>query len=277
MSEQAQPSPHRHISFTAHYTGYIWYQMGLSHPVLASVKGERLVALMNPLEGLMERFVGGSMRSTLKQRHALIDRQLDRLIEQYPDLQVLEIAAGLSPRGWRYRLANPKMTYVEADLPDMANIKRDALAGIENPAPRVVGADLFSDELFALFDSFDTTRPLVIISEGLVNYFTKDMLQQLWSRLATGLNAFPIGVYLTDIYPEPVHHRLGQLIWNSSKMLKFMSKSAFSFHFVAAQELVEFLQTQHFTQVQVFQPKDDDNACHQDHLGDLVWVVQATV
>lgn len=33
-------SAHRHISFTAHYTGYIWYSMGISHPVFATRKGK---------------------------------------------------------------------------------------------------------------------------------------------------------------------------------------------------------------------------------------------
>jgi hypothetical protein len=39
-----QLSKHRHISFTAHYTGYIWYQMGISHPALATTKGKTLAA-----------------------------------------------------------------------------------------------------------------------------------------------------------------------------------------------------------------------------------------
>jgi O-methyltransferase involved in polyketide biosynthesis len=276
MNKKAE-SPHRHISFTAHYTGYIWYQMGLSHPVLASRKGERLAALMHPLELLMERFVGGSMRSTLKQRHALIDRQLNRLMAQYPNLQVLEIAAGLSPRGWRYRFGNPLMTYVEADLPAMADAKRQALSSIEQPAPRIEAADLFTDDLGRLLESFDPDQPLVIISEGLVNYFTKDMLATLWSTLAQGLARFPVGIYLTDIYPEPVHHRLGQLIWNSSKLLKCLSKSAFSFHFISAADASAFFAQQGFAQIDVFQPQDDDNSSHQNHLGDLVWVIESRV
>lgn len=44
-----QLSKHRHISFTAHYTGYIWYQMGISHPAFATAKGKTLAALVHPL------------------------------------------------------------------------------------------------------------------------------------------------------------------------------------------------------------------------------------
>jgi O-methyltransferase involved in polyketide biosynthesis len=57
----------------------------------------------------------------LKQRHTLLDDQLKTLIEQYPQLQVLEIASGLSPRGWWFRQHYPEITYRELDLPDGTN------------------------------------------------------------------------------------------------------------------------------------------------------------
>lgn len=270
-------SPHRHISFTAHYTGYIWYQLGWSNAALASRKGHRLVTLMHPLELLMERYVGGSMRSTLRQRHTLIDRQLDRLLDQHPDLQILEIAAGLSPRGWRYRQKYPNLRYVEADLPEMAQAKRVALASIESPPPQIEAVDLFADDLKQLMAQFDLSKPLVIISEGLVNYFNKDSLAQLWGQLAEQLSQFPVGVYLTDLYPEPTQHRLAKLIWNASRLLKVMSRSAFAFHFTSPDELREFINNAGFHQVKVFQPTNDDAPMRSDHFGDLVWVIEARI
>ena len=270
-------SPHRHISFTAHYTGYIWYQLGWSNAALASRKGHRLVTLMHPLELLMERYVGGSMRSTLRQRHTLIDRQLDRLLDQHPDLQILEIAAGLSPRGWRYRQKYPNLRYVEADLPEMVQAKRVALASIESPPPQIEAVDLFADDLKQLMAQFDSSKPLVIISEGLVNYFNKDSLAQLWGQLAEQLSQFPVGVYLTDLYPEPTQHRLAKLIWNASRLLKVMSRSAFAFHFTSPDELREFINNAGFHQVKVFQPTNDDAPMRSDHFGDLVWVIEARI
>lgn len=50
-------SKHRHISFTAHYTGYIWYQMGISHEALATSKGKSLAYLIHPLESWAEKYV----------------------------------------------------------------------------------------------------------------------------------------------------------------------------------------------------------------------------
>lgn len=277
-------SPHRHISFTAHYTGYIWFQEGISHAALASNKGRWLAKLVSPLESWAEQIIGDSMRTTLRQRHGLIDQQLNRFLAEHPDAQVLEIATGLSPRGWRYRQKYPNLVYVEADLPEMAAAKRQALSQIEKPAPQIEAVDLFGEGFQQLLESFDQKKPLVIISEGLVNYFTKDMLNDLWTRLATGLKQFPIGVYLTDIYPEPVTRRLAKLIWNSSKILKVMSRSAFAFHFVSPTEVIVAMQSAGFSQSKVFQPSEQgtspQNAKRQDtgkHLGDLVWVIESRV
>lgn len=274
-------SKHRHISFTAHYTGYIWYQMGISHQVFATKKGKSLAALVHPLESWAEKYVGGSMRSTLKQRHTLLDDQLKNLIEQYPKLQVLEIASGLSPRGWWFRQHYPEITYRELDLPDMAQTKQAALQQIEANPPEMLSVDLFTQEFKQAFDLFDPSRPLVVISEGLINYFEKSLLTQLIQSIAQYGHQFQELHYLTDLYPEPVKNKLAHIIWSSSKLLKWMSRSAFSFHFITPLEVEKFFMQNGFDQVKVTQPKhyfdldpvQQEN--NQEHLGDLVWTIHA--
>ncbi|USA47023.1 class I SAM-dependent methyltransferase [Acinetobacter sp. C26M] len=275
-----QLSKHRHISFTAHYTGYIWYQMGISHPALATAKGKMLAALVHPIESWAEKYVGGSMRTTLKQRHSMLDSHLKELIEQYPDLQVLEIACGLSPRGWWFRQHYPNISYRELDLPDMAATKQAALQQIESNVDEVLSVDLFTDAFAAAFEVFDPQRPLVIISEGLINYFEKPLLQQLIQAIANYGQGFKELHYLTDIYPEPTQNKLATIIWNSSRLLKLMSRSAFSFHFKTPAEVEHFFHEAGFNQVEVLQPKQFFEQATlentQQHLGDLVWMIQAT-
>lgn len=276
-------SQHRHISFTAHYTGYIWYQMGISHPALATSKGKFLARLVHPLESWAERYVGGSMRTTLKQRHQMIDDHLCQLIEQHPQLQVLEIACGLSPRSWNFRQKFPNINYRELDLPDMAKIKTHALQQIDQNAPEVLTADIFSKDLAAVFQAFDPKQPLVVISEGLINYFDQSMLRILLTGITEHTQQFSEIHYLSDIYPEPVKNKLASFIWACSRLLKFMSRSAFSFHFKSPQELQHFFQDAGFNQVQVKQPQryfaqppQQNPAADQDeHLGDLVWMIHA--
>ncbi|MFV5264757.1 class I SAM-dependent methyltransferase [Acinetobacter courvalinii] len=275
-----QLSKHRHISFTAHYTGYIWYQMGISHPALATKKGKTLAALVHPIESWAEKYVGGSMRTTLKQRHSMLDSRLKKLIEQHPDLQVLEIACGLSPRGWWFRQHYPEITYRELDLPDMAATKQAALQQIERHSDAVLSLDLFTEAFASAFEIFDPKRPLVVISEGLINYFEKPLLQQLIQAIATYGQDFKTLHYLTDIYPEPTQNKLATIIWNSSRLLKWMSRSAFSFHFKTPAEVEHFFQEAGFHQVDVLQPKQffEHTALEnkEQHLGDLVWMIQAS-
>ena len=281
MSEQ-QLSKHRHISFTAHYTGYIWYQMGISHPLLATSKGKTLAMIAHPIESWGEKYVGGSMRTTLKERHTMLDDRLRQLIEQSPDLQVLEIAAGLSPRGWWFRQHYPMVDYRELDLPDMAQTKQNALKQMDEKSPDVLSVDLFTEDFQKAFDIFDRNRPLVVISEGLINYFTKELLQQLIQSIVDYGKDFKTLHYLTDLYPEPVKNKLAKVIWNSSKLLKIMSRSAFSFHFVSPEEVRNFMQHAGFRQVQVIQPslyfkKNTADLNPEEHLGDLVWMIDAQI
>lgn len=273
-------SKHRHISFTAHYTGYIWYQMGISHPALATAKGKTLAALVHPIESWAEKYVGGSMRTTLKQRHTMLDHDLQELIQQYPDIQVLEIACGLSPRGWWFRQHYPNITYRELDLPDMAATKQAALQQIEGEVDDVLSVDLFTETFASAFEVFDPKRPLVIISEGLINYFEKPLLQQLIKSIVTYGQDFKELHYLTDLYPEPTQNKLATIIWNSSRLLKWMSRSAFSFHFKTPAEVESFFYEAGFKEVTIQQPKQffeqqilENN---QQHLGDLVWTIKAS-
>ncbi len=276
-----QLSKHRHISFTAHYTGYIWYQMGISHEALATTKGKSLAYLVHPIESWAEKYVGGSMRTTLKQRHTMLDHHLEQLIQENPDLQVLEIACGLSPRGWWFRQHYSSITYRELDLPDMAQTKQNALQQIEKNAPEILSVDLFTEAFAQAFEVFDPNRPLVVISEGLINYFDKDLLKQLIQSIAHHGSSFKNFHYLTDLYPEPVKNKLASIIWNSSKLLKLMSRSSFSFHFKSPQEVKDFFKDTEFQQVNVEQPQiffgQVSQDSHEEHLGDLVWTIHAQI
>ena len=280
-------SEHRHISFTAHYTGYIWYSMGISHPVFATGKGKFLAKILHPLESWAEKHVGGSMRTTLKQRHSIIDQQLTALIAQYPDLQILEIACGLSPRSWNFRQKFPQIDYRELDLPDMAKTKTQALQQLDAAAPEVLTADIFTQDFEHIFQGFDPSRPLVIISEGLINYFDKTLLNRLLQGITEYAQDFSELHYITDIYPEPVKNKLASFIWSCSKLLKVMSRSAFTFHFLNPAEVQSFFGHAGFNQVNVLQPTyylknlDSSNVIAfqntEEHGGDLVWVIHAAI
>lgn len=198
------------ISPTAYATGYFWYRQGLSHPALATRQGRRIDRIVRPLL-LGTRLLGGvSMTALMMARHRGIDHVLGEAIEDGRVGQVIEIAAGLSPRGWdlKRRFGN-KLTYVETDLPHMVALKRRLLAdgGLLSPGHRVVELDALAESgpqsLAALAAELDPNIGTAIVTEGLMNYLDAAAARGVWRRIAATLALFPQGIYLNDLYLWP--------------------------------------------------------------------------
>lgn len=210
------------ISPTAHYTGETWVRNGLSHPQLATWQGRVLHGTM-ALPNAASRMLGGpSLEGVLLSRHRIIDALLEDLISGGVS-QVIEAACGMSPRGWRFsERYGEKLTYIEADLPAMAQRKRAALAqmGSLGDHHRVADLDVLQDggagSLESLVETLDPAAGLVIITEGLLVYFDDPTVEALWVRLARALQPFAKGAYLSDLRfatPDPgVAERAFELI-----------------------------------------------------------------
>jgi len=193
------------VSPTAHYTGETWARNGLSHPELATWQGRFLHGtLALPLAA--SRTLGGpTLDGLLLARHRIIDSILDELIGGGVS-QVIEAACGMSPRGWRFsERYGDRLTYIEADLPGMAQRKREALArmGSLSAHHRVADLDVLREggpgSLESLADELDPAAGLAIVTEGLLTYFDDPTVEALWSRLATVLGRFSRGTYLADL------------------------------------------------------------------------------
>jgi len=90
------------MSPTAHATGYFWYVQGLSHPTLATPQGRRLHYALRPVVTGVRLLGGLSLDATLMARHRGIDEKLETAIQSGEIGRVVGVAAGLSPRGWRF-------------------------------------------------------------------------------------------------------------------------------------------------------------------------------
>ena len=90
------------ISPTAHYTGEVWRRAGLSHPWLGTCEGRVMVEALHPLMAASGALGGPSLESYLLARHRAIDALLIDAVEHHGVTQVIEIAAGMSARGWRF-------------------------------------------------------------------------------------------------------------------------------------------------------------------------------
>lgn len=194
------------ISPTAHYTGMVWARNGMSHPALDSFRGRALYRLLQPVVRAARGAGVPDVDQFLLTRHRLIDARLAQAIERGEITQVVEIAAGLSPRGWRFKQRfGERIEYIEADLPGMAARKREALEKMgATPGHRVVDIDALADEgplsLSALCAGLDRSRGLAIVTEGLINYFPEHAVRGMWRRFARELTGFSCGCYWSDLF-----------------------------------------------------------------------------
>ncbi len=206
-------SPSEAISPTAHYTAYVWARNGLSHPALSTVEGRLLFTALQPVIAAGRPFGGASLESYLLTRHQAIDRLLERAIEEDGVTQVVEIACGLSPRGWRFaQRYGKRVTYVEADLPGMAARKRAALdrIGCLSEHHRVVAVDALRDDgpesLPALAETLPADGGVAVITEGLLGYLAWPAVAGLWQRISAVLAGFPEGRYFSDLHMGAVQN-----------------------------------------------------------------------
>lgn len=248
------------ISFTALYTSQVWQRNGLAAPGFDSLKARLFYHVMVPFEFIGGKLTGGNIRTFLLQRHHIIDHILANNIKAHGNIQVLEIACGLSTRGYRIHQQHPHIKYVECDLPDMAGHKRHLLQklGDLDDNHKVCTLNIFSDEedgLEALIKrEFDPALPLVVITEGLVNYFSLETITPFWQRLQTCMRQFCTATYLTDNYPLLKGHPLTGTMKTFQKMLSAISRSDANFHFDSDDSTRVFFEALGFDEVKVHDP-----------------------
>ena len=241
------------ISPTAHYTGHVWRRNGLSHEELGTLEGRLLFEALQPAM-LASRALGGpTLEALLLSRHRIIDDALTDAIDAGRIGHVLEIAAGMSPRGWRFaERYGERLTYVEADLPDMAERKRHALERIGSLGEhhRVVEIDATSDEsLAAVTATLDRRRGLAIVTEGLLTYFPDDDVLGMWRRFARELSRFRNSLYLADIRIGGVDRGVAERIFRIA-LSSFVQRQV-HVHFDGEAGVIEALRAEGFSEARL--------------------------
>jgi O-methyltransferase involved in polyketide biosynthesis len=227
------------ISPTAHYTGYVWFAHGHSHEAFATRRGRLMYQALRAPNVAAQAVGLPTLEGMLLARHRLIDLRLAQAIDAGEIRQVVEVAAGLSPRGWRFRTRyGDRITYVEADLPAMIAHKRRVLAelGGETPHHRTVEIDALRDDgptsIDAICASLDPTLGTAIITEGLINYFDRTTVAGMWQRFGRALARFPHAIYLSDIILREGNQ--GALVQSFGMLLGVFVRGRVHMHFANA-------------------------------------------
>jgi O-methyltransferase involved in polyketide biosynthesis len=227
------------ISPTAHYTGYVWVANGLSHDAFATRPGRAFYETLRPANAIARAIGQPSLEGLLLARHRVIDHLLEAAIADGRIGQVVEVAAGLSPRGWRFATRHgDALTYVEADLPGMVAQKRAILGALggESAHHRVIDLDALADDgpgsIGTVVAGLDPTRGTAIITEGLLNYFDGPTVVGIWRRFARALAGGPRGLYLADLHIADDNR--GPIIAAFQAMLGVFVRGRVHFHFADA-------------------------------------------
>lgn len=198
-----KPAGNARIAPTAHYTAQAWVQAGFPGAErFDTLTGRGLFRALNVLTRLGGRLLPEAIRyheEHLFIRHAVFE---SRLRELNPDF-VLEIGAGLSPRGIAFATERPALTYVEVDLPGMVIAKQERLAGVRLPPNYHLGtADLLSDRfLESLPVRPEPGQKVVAITEGVTSYLKMNEKRLAWTNIASVLRNAGGGRYVFETYP----------------------------------------------------------------------------
>ncbi|AXQ30154.1 class I SAM-dependent methyltransferase [Solimonas sp. K1W22B-7] len=268
------------ISPTAHYTGYAWFHHGMSHEALVTPQGRLLFNALRPLSKLAQVRGRPTAEGFLLARHRAMDGLLEQAISEGRVTQVIEVAAGFSPRGWDFkRRHGSRLRYVEADLPHMAERKLQRLerAGLLLPGHRVQALDALADSgpmsLSALADRLDPAQGTAIITEGLLNYFDRESVRGMWRRFAAVLSRFPQGLYLSDLHLARENRTESQRAF--ARMLSAFVRGRLHLHFSDSEEAIAELRAAGFDTAGIHDPRQLPQVGRTQPGAELVRVVEA--
>ncbi len=253
------------LSFTAHYTGYTWYANGLSHKAFSTLLGRVFFYNLKPYMWAADKiFNVPGLETSLLQRHIILDYLLGQAIERHGAMQILEIACGLSPRGFRFMTDNSdkNVKYFEADLPGMAKLKRKKLneAKYSNQKHFILECDMLSTDGENCLENvvnknLDPGIPTAIITEGLINYFDIDVIKSFWKRIFNILKSFPNGVYLCDNMPNMIDHPDYNLLKLWNLIMSLFVRGEFHMHFNSDREPEDILKGMGYNEAKVHRPE----------------------
>ncbi len=208
MGKNCQKIPH-----SALYTSATWKWGGLPCAEIVTPPGTEGIFLLVNIFVALYRVLNPqkiSLRHNLLHRHTAIDT----LIRRSPCRQVIEIAAGFSPRGCMFS-ADPAFCYFELDLPEVLALKRAQLEASE------AGRSILARSNFSLLEG-DITRldfsqpfravPTIVVSEGIMMYFRREAQMAIWRNIARFVKLHG-GEYVFDYIPvddEPPRSWPGQ-------------------------------------------------------------------
>lgn len=189
-----------------------------------------------------------SLQHTLLHRHTAINR----LLANATCPQVIEIAAGFSPRGSMVS-EDPSIDYVEVDMPEVIELKRRRLQS-STDGKRVLARKNFKlqpgDVTRLDFTEFPQ-QPSFVVTEGLMMYFRREQQLHIWRNIANHIDKCG-GEYVFDYIPlddEPPRSFLGKFF---STVRSLFLKQTYAYDERTRMQIADDLRSAGFKRIDVY-------------------------
>ncbi len=185
------------VEFTAKLTAAAYEQEGYKFAeYFTNNKVKVLFNVLNrfvPKNLLLERVEGsGALRN---------------ILEEYRPEQIIEIGSGCSTMGLEWSLKHPDKLYIESDLPNMAEFKRNKLDEIRknegiksSPNHKVLTINALEDNIYEKTkDYLKKGAKTLFITEGVTFYFNEEEHNRFFKNISETLDLVGgEGAYLTQ-------------------------------------------------------------------------------
>lgn len=127
-------------------------------------------------------------------------KSVDALLKRYQFANVVELAAGVSPRGLIWT-GNPAVTYLETDLPEILLEKQTITSGIlgstSRPQLKFLALDATNRQDFTALNEAIGSGPVAILCEGLLPYLDRREMGRVAANIYQLFQERPRSIWIT--------------------------------------------------------------------------------
>jgi O-methyltransferase involved in polyketide biosynthesis len=168
----------------------------LPHPFLGDTMADEIITTVGydlaKFPALTTRLLDAKSKVfDIAVRAKRLDEGIRRFVTRHRDAVVLDLGAGLDSRMFRID-PPPTVGWYDVDFPEVVALRGQVLPQAANS--HSIGADLTEPDWL---DDVPTSRPAVIVADGLVPFLTQDNLVALMNRLTSH---FPGGELALNLY-----------------------------------------------------------------------------
>ena len=157
------------------------------------IRDEKAVEMVSRIDYDFSKFKNKSFsHAGVVARTVIIDRETQKFISFHPDAVCITVGCGLDARF--YRMDNGRIDWYDLDLSNVMDVRIQLL--LEQGRVHRLAFSAFEEKWTA--EVVVKGRPILIILEGLLMYFTEEEVRQLFGILKRN---FPGGTVLAELMP----------------------------------------------------------------------------